>query len=79
MMEGRLDWLAASVAGISRRLAEQRAELERDRRLRIIRNLPRNRHAWKGKRFPVDESNLPAPPQRSGLTPLPPGYYPKGD
>jgi hypothetical protein len=79
MMEGRLDWLAASVAGISRRLAEQRAELERDRRLRIIRNLPRNRHAWKGKRFPVDESNLPAPPQRSGLEPLPPGYYPKGD
>jgi hypothetical protein len=58
---------------------EQRAELERERRLRIIRNLPRNRHAWKGKRFPVDESNLPAPPQRSGLTPLPPGYYPKGD
>jgi hypothetical protein len=27
----------------------------------------------------VDESKLPAPPQRSGLTPLPPGYYPKGD
>jgi hypothetical protein len=79
MMEGRLDWLAASVAGISRRLAEQRAELERDRRLRIIRNLPRNRHAWKGKRFPVDESKLPAPPQRSGLEPLPLGYYPKGD
>jgi hypothetical protein len=79
MIEGRLDWLAASVAGISRRLAEQRAELERERRLRIIRNLPRNRRAWKGKRFPVDESKLPAPPQRSGLEPLPPGYYPKGD
>jgi hypothetical protein len=30
-------------------------------------------------RKPVDESNLPAPPQRSGLEPLPPGYYPKGD
>jgi hypothetical protein len=30
--------------------------------------------------FPlVDESKLPAPPQRSGLEPLPPGYYPKGD
>jgi hypothetical protein len=28
---------------------------------------------------PVDESKLPAPPQRSGLEPLPPGYYPKGD
>jgi hypothetical protein len=79
MIEGRLDWLAASVAGISRRLAEQRAELERERRLRVIRNLPRNRHAWKGKRFPVDESKLPAPPQRSGLEPLPLGYYPKGD
>jgi hypothetical protein len=52
---------------------------DRERRLRIIRNLPRNRHAWKGKRFPVDESKLPAPPQRSGLEPLPLGYYPKGD
>jgi hypothetical protein len=30
-------------------------------------------------RKPVDESKLPAPPQRSGLEPLPPGYYPKGD
>jgi hypothetical protein len=34
---------------------------------------------WTARQPTVDESNLPAPPQRSGLEPLPPGYYPKGD
>jgi hypothetical protein len=29
---------------------EERARTEHDRRLRVIRNQPRNRHAWKGKR-----------------------------
>jgi hypothetical protein len=40
MIEGPLDSFVASFAGIARRLAEQRAEIERERRLRIIRNLP---------------------------------------
>jgi hypothetical protein len=34
---------------------------------------------WTARQPTVDESKLPAPPQRSGLEPLPPGYYPKGD
>jgi hypothetical protein len=84
MIEGPVENALASLEAIlrcpvPRTMQRYRAELESERRLRIIRNLPRNRHAWKGKRFPVDESKLPAPPQRSGLEPLPPGYYPKGD
>jgi hypothetical protein len=50
MIEGPLDSFAVSIVGYVRRLTERKAEAERERRLRIIRNLPRNRHAWKGKR-----------------------------
>jgi hypothetical protein len=55
MIEGPLENVVASLEAILRcpvpRTAQRyRAELERERRLRIIRNLPRNRRAWKGKR-----------------------------
>jgi hypothetical protein len=51
MIEGPLDSFAKTIVGYVRRSIEQaREQAERERRLRIIRNLPRNRHAWKGKR-----------------------------
>jgi hypothetical protein len=42
--------VAVSIVGDVSRLTERKAEAERERRLRIIRKLPRNRHAWKGRR-----------------------------
>jgi hypothetical protein len=50
MIEGPVENAAAAVAAIVRRGREWRAAIERDRRLRVIRNLHRNPHAWKGKR-----------------------------
>jgi hypothetical protein len=49
MMEYPYEHAAAYLAGILRRERERKADIARDRRIRVIRNQPRNRHAWKGK------------------------------
>jgi hypothetical protein len=50
MIEGPFETAAAYLTGILRRERERKAEAARDRRIRVIRNQPRNSHAWKGKR-----------------------------